>query len=310
MMMRALLAYDASAGAEEAASLTVAMPWPPESNIRVVAVIEPSATAVPTVPLMPAGLAMSPQIDAQIAKELDGQIQGVVDRLRAVGIEAGGDVLRGRAATALIDEAQRFGADLVIAGSRGHGTIASLALGSVSAELVDHAPCPVLVARGSATTTRRVLLAADGSPSASDAEGILAQWPIFAEATVRVVSVAEVVRPLHTGLAPTMYRQAIDAYAKDLQAAKSEHEDLARQATDRLGTAGRTADFTVRVGDAAAEILEEASSWQADLVVLGSRGRTGISRLLLGSIARNVLQGSPSSVLIVRHTTATPPEVS
>ena len=308
-MMRALLAYDASVGAEEAASLTVAMPWPPESIIRVVAVIEPSTTAVPTVPLMPAGLAMSPQIDAQIAQELDGQIQGVVDRLRAVGIEAGGDVLRGRAATALIDEAQRFGADLVIAGSRGHGTIASLVLGSVSAELVDHAPCPVLVARGSATT-RRVLFAADGSPSASDAEEILARWPMFDDATVRVVSVAEVVRPLPTGLAPTMYRQAIDAYAKDLQAAKSEHEGVARDAAGRLGTAGRTADFTVRVGDAAAEILEEASSWGADLVVLGSRGRTGISRLLLGSVARNVLQGSPSSVLIVRHATAMPPEVS
>jgi nucleotide-binding universal stress UspA family protein len=67
--------------------------------------------------------------------------------------------------------------------------------------------------------------------------------------------------------------------------------------------AGRTVDATVRVGDAAAEILEEASSWQADLVVLGSRGLTGLSRLLLGSVARNALQGAESSVLIVRDTT-------
>jgi nucleotide-binding universal stress UspA family protein len=54
------------------------------------------------------------------------------------------------------------------------------------------------------------------------------------------------------------------------------------------------------VGDAAAEIVAEAESWGADLVVMGSRGRTGLTRILLGSVARNVLQGSRSSVLIVR----------
>jgi nucleotide-binding universal stress UspA family protein len=54
------------------------------------------------------------------------------------------------------------------------------------------------------------------------------------------------------------------------------------------------------VGDAAAEIVEEASSWPADLVVLGSRGLTGLTRIVLGSVARNVLQGSQSSVLVVR----------
>jgi nucleotide-binding universal stress UspA family protein len=120
---------------------------------------------------------------------------------------------------------------------------------------------------------------------------------------MRVVSVAEVVRPWHTGLAPTMYRQVVDAYGKDLEAAKSEHEAVSRGAAGRLEVAGRTVDATVRVGDAAAEILEEASSWQADLVVLGSRGLTGLSRLLLGSVARNALQGAESSVLIVRDTT-------
>ncbi|MCZ7538316.1 MAG: universal stress protein [Acidimicrobiia bacterium] len=61
----------------------------------------------------------------------------------------------------------------------------------------------------------------------------------------------------------------------------------------------------MRVGDAAAEILEEASTWRADLIVLGSRGLTGLSRLLLGSVARNVLQGTESSVLIVHDAAET-----
>jgi nucleotide-binding universal stress UspA family protein len=97
-----------------------------------------------------------------------------------------------------------------------------------------------------------------------------------------------------------MYRQVVDAYGRDLAAAKSEHEAVAAGAADRLRAAGRIVDAKLRVGDAAAEIVDEASSWNADLVVLGSRGLTGLSRLLLGSVARNVLQGTQSSILIVR----------
>ncbi len=306
--MRALLAYDASAGSEEAASLVLALPWPPGSSVRVVAVVEPSAALVSSVPFTLGLPITSPEIDSDIVEYLGSEVARLVMRLQAAGIGAEGNVLRGRPATVLVDEAHRFAADLIVAGSRGHGPIASLVLGSVSAELVDHAPCPVLVARR--PEAKRVLYATDGSVSAAHAEQILAQWPIFADASMRVVSVAEVVRPRHTGIAPTMYRQVLDAYGKDLEAAKSEHEAVARSAAGRLEVAGRTVDAKVRVGDAAAEILEEASSWQADLIVLGSRGLTGLSRLLLGSVARNALQETASSVLIVRDATAQPGGVS
>jgi nucleotide-binding universal stress UspA family protein len=301
--MRVLLAYDASPGAEDAVSLVTTMPWPPGSAVRVVTVVEPSAAMVPAAPFAPARLVASPEIEAQILDHHESEITRVLGLLRASGLDATGSVLRGRPATVLVDEANRFAADLIVAGSRGHGPIATLVLGSVSAELVDHAPCPVLVARRRAA--QRVLSASDGSLSASDAEEVLARWPIFDDTSMRVVSVAEVVRPWHTGLAPTTYRQVVDAYGQDLETEKSEHEAVARGAAGRLEVAGRTVDANVRVGDAAAEILEEASSWQADLIVLGSRGLTGLSRLVLGSVARNVLQGTDSSVLVVRDTTDT-----
>jgi nucleotide-binding universal stress UspA family protein len=167
----------------------------------------------------------------------------------------------------------------------------------VSAELVDQAASPVLVAKRTGAT--RILVGSDGSPAASRAEEIVATWPIFGEAPIHVVSVAEVVRPWTIGIAPTMYAQVADLYAQDVDAAKAEHERLAEDVVDRLHDAGRTADAKVRVGDAAAEIVEEASAWDADLIVVGSRGMTGLSRLLLGSVARNVLQASSASVLVV-----------
>jgi nucleotide-binding universal stress UspA family protein len=307
-MMRVLLAYDASAGADEAASLLLALQWPPASAVRVVGVVEPSGALVPVAPFAPGRLVASPQIEHQIVGHLEAELAQAVRRLKRSGLEADGNVLRGRPATVLIDEAQQFRADVLVAGSRGHGPIASLVLGSVSAELVDQSPIPVLIARR--REAKRILFASDGSPSASDAEAILGRWPIFDLATIRVISVAEVIRPWHTGIAPTMYRQVMESYAKDLDAAKSEHEAIARGAADRLTTGNRTAEAKLRIGDAAAEIIEEAASWEADLVVLGSRGLTGISRVLLGSVARNVLQGSPSSVLVVRASASGSAETS
>ena len=296
--MRALIAYDASAGSEQAVSLVLAMPWPTGSEVRAVAVVEPSASWVPAMPVMSPRLVPSPEIESRIVDHLETEVARIVRQLKAAHLDATGVVLRGRPATVLIDEAQRVGADLIVAGSRGHGPIASLVLGSISGELVDTAPCPVLVARGS--SAKRVLLASDGSPSVRQAEDMLAGWPIFDDATIRVLSVAEVVRPWHTGVAPTMYPTVIEAHRKELESAKSEFESVASAAAARLRAANRTVDSNLRVGDAAAEIVEEASSWGADVVVLGSRGLTGLSRIVLGSVARNVLQGSQSSVLVVR----------
>lgn len=298
--MRALLAFDGSAGAEIATALLIATKWPSGSSVRVVSVLEPSVGPVIAPPTI--AYTWLPEVEAQAREMLQADLAKVVQRLKDAGIDADGAVVPGRVATALVDEAARFEADVVMAGSRGHGRIASLILGSVASELVDHSPCPVLVARQ--PSAQRVLLATDGSAHAARAEQLMSEWPMFSEAQVRVLSVAEVVPPWRTGLAPTMYAAALDAYASDLAQARASHTALADDAASRLRATGRSVESKMREGDAAAEIIEEAASWPADLIVIGSRGRTGLSRLVLGSVARNVLQGSHSSVLIVHASAA------
>ena len=300
--MRVLLAYDGSPGAAEAAALTEAVPWPTDSILRVVSVIEPILS--PMSGPWDRGSALSPELDAAITASANESLREVVERLGSSGTSVDGNVLRGRAASAIIDNARDFRAELVIVGSRGHGTIASLLLGSVSSEVVDHAPCPVLVARG--RSLRRAVFATDDSPSAHAAEAILARWPIFAELPIRVLSVAEVVHPWTTGIAPTMYREALDAYAADLRESKAQHQQIAADAAARLRESGRRADSEMRDGDAALEIIAVAEKRGADLIVLGSRGRTGLTRLLLGSVARNVLSGSTASILVVHEPRESP----
>jgi nucleotide-binding universal stress UspA family protein len=294
--MRVIVAFDGSAAATDAVALVQGMGWPADAVLRVISVIEPMLLANQG-PLY-RGAGLGPEIDEAVTTYTQETLDRVVERLRSSERTVEGEVLRGRAASAIIDDARDFRADLVIVGSRGHGTIASLLLGSVSSEVVDQASCPVLVAR--TTALSRVVFATDGSPSAQAAEAILSDWPIFVGTPIRVVSVADVVRPWTTGIAPTMYGQVLDAYAADLRDARLEHEGIAVDAATRLRDRGRVADAELRDGDAAAEVLEVIAQQHADLVVLGSRGRTGLTRFILGSVARNVLSGSTSSVLIVR----------
>ena len=89
-------------------------------------------------------------------------------------------------------------------------------------------------------------------------------------------------------------------YVEASEAARKEHEALADQMAARLQSAGVTAVPELREGDAATEILTAASASNADLIVIGTHGRTGLTRLILGSVARNVLQHARCSVLVVR----------
>jgi nucleotide-binding universal stress UspA family protein len=238
-------------------------------------------------------------VDTEIAAHQQELVTGAAARLRSGDRTVEAVVLRGRPATALVEDATRFGADLAIGGSRGHGSISRLLLGSVSAELVDQAPCPVLVSR--TPSIGRVIFATDGSVPSGAAEAVLSSWTIFDDLPIHVVSVADVSEPWHTGMAPGMYRQVSEAHAKDLVDSRGEHARVAEETAERLRAVGRRAEPVTRTGDAAAETIAAAADLGADLVVIGSRGRTGLARVVLGSVARNVLQGSTTSVLVVRE---------
>lgn len=299
--MRVLLAHDGSDHAAQAANLVRDVRWPSESALRIVSVIEPTMVAMTS--YAAAGAGYWSQLDGELSDYYNDALAEAIRQLGAPDRTVDGAVLYGRPATVIADEAGTFGADLVVVGSRGHGAIASLVLGSVSAEVVDHAPCPVLVARQASLS--RVIFATDGSSSAAAAEARLSEWPIFAGLPIHVVSVADVPRPMSSGIAPTMLTTVTESYAQDLEAAKEEHRRLADESVARLREAGCNAEAEVRIGDAPAEIIAAADAQGADLVVLGSRGRTGFTRLLLGSVARNVVQGSAASVLVVRERSQT-----
>jgi nucleotide-binding universal stress UspA family protein len=293
--MRVLLAMDGSTSADTARNLVASLSWPEGTIIRVVGVAEPASAVL--VGISP--YAATELDDPGAAEALQARIGEAAALLAKPGRIIETQFVRGRPASAIVDLARDMRADLIVLGSRGLGRLRSMLLGSVSAEVVDHAPCPVLVAR--ASSIGPVLVAVDGSDSARRAVENLADAKYLAGHRLHVLTVGPV---LHDGLphwAMNVADSKTPAYRDLFAEDRQRTEANAAAAAEELARGGFDVQWTVGAGDAAHEIIQAAEDFSCDLIVMGCRGLTGLDRLLLGSVARNVLLHSPASVLIVRE---------
>lgn len=284
-----LVATDGSSCAHVAVELVRSIHWPAGTRVHLVTALEQ------------AKLSYEPVVGAEEIGGAASDLRKIAGTLQQPGVHVDTEVLSGRPATVIVDAAERVRADVVVLGSRGHGTIGSMVLGSVSAEVADHAHCPVLVARTSQLTS--VLLATDGSPCARLAESVVATWPIFEHMPVQVASVAAIGAPWASGLAfgaGVSTDKFLDAEA----ATVAEHQRFAAAAASRLSEAGRGAEAGAYDGDPASELIRIARDRAVSMIVLGTHGRTGLRRILAGSVARNVMLHAPCSVMVVRETRA------
>lgn len=295
--MRIMLAYDGSSRSDVARDLVARLPLPAGSAITMVTALEPSLP-----PFVGAGFALptepSAAADEQLLADLRAMLDEAAGPLRTADRQVEVRIVRGRPASALLDEAIAMRPDLIVAGSRGHGALASMLIGSVSAELVDHAPCPVLVARH--PRVERLVVGVDGSPSGDGALALLQRWPLFAGQPTTVVTVSEPSVDWAGPIGPSMYPAWVHA-RRPAAERRAELEANAARATEQLARAGMAAAFELREGDPAEQLIAAAEVLDADLIVVGSRGLSTIPRLLLGSVARKVLLHAPQSVLVVRE---------
>lgn len=304
--MRILLAVDGSRSSDQARDLVAALPLHDGSVVRILSVAPTRADLMG----VPWTIETVPDVD-EIEEEVLKTHREAVDQAEREIRSARCDLVvepilsRGRAASVIVDEAHAMAADLIVVGHRGHSRWESILLGSVSSEVVDHAPCPVLVARDERLGP--VVLADDGSSFARAAEALLTSWPMFDGLPIRVVTVAEDGFPYATAVAPLVYTGAMQEYALSVAEARRSTAAESEAAAARLRSAGLEATAEVREGDPAQQIIAGAAQLGAGLIVVGTRGRTGLRRILLGSVGRRVLLHAPCSVLVVRDRVAMAP---
>lgn len=135
----------------------------------------------------------------------------------------------------------------------------------------------------------RILLATDGSIFSEAATQAVISQCRPQETEVTVLNVVDL--PL---LIPTLY--AAEFREESLKNGK----DVVRQAEQRLTKAGYKVETAVEEGDPKSKIVEDAARWHSDLIVLGSHGRKGMDRFLMGSVSDAVARHAPCSVEVVR----------
>lgn len=296
-----LIATDLSAASKKALDLARHI-TPPGANVRIVSVAENPRTLLPTGSLSSAVLETAREELLRDATDAVNQAREQLTRddvkLDTAVIElakGGGDVIH-----ALLDCASAWHADLLIVGARDHrGWLARWVYGTVSEPLVKLSHCPILVvpARDDAVVhcaPERILFALDGSDVALQALkfGLTLAGP---EAELRAIYVVD--RALQ--FADTVPAGALeDAFVKQGEQALT----AAGPILENTGAQHSTAEI-IRTDwnrdDVAHAILRDAKDWRADLIVLGTHGRRGIARWLLGSVAGRVAHATHVPLLLV-----------
>lgn len=143
----------------------------------------------------------------------------------------------------------------------------------------------------------RILLPVDGSAVSDAAIDEIRRRPWPSPSTVRILSVIQPYTPPATEF---VLAGATLQEIREQQA--TEAERLTQQAGEHIAMPGLTVETVVREGDPRTQIVDAADEWPADLIVIGSHGRTGLTRLVLGSVAQSVVSHAHCSVEVVRRT--------
>jgi nucleotide-binding universal stress UspA family protein len=195
----------------------------------------------------------------------------------------------GEAYERIIDLAEAENCELIVMGRRGMSRLERVLMGSVTARVIGHSPIDVLVVQLNAEIGwRKILVATDGSKYSKAAAERAIDFAFQYGGDLGVVSVFDVPAEF-CGEAP-------DTVEDLIKKAKGYVEDVKRQAE----SAGLKADTVVREGEAYRVITELAKETGANIIVMGSHGRTGLRRLLMGSVTEKVIGHTPCPVLVVK----------
>lgn len=144
----------------------------------------------------------------------------------------------------------------------------------------------------------KILLAIDGSPFSHAAvdEVLTRPWP--SDSCFKILTVVEPFHPEYAGWHGNYVPVAMEAQKELIDTSQSLIDQTAAQLGERFSADQISGE--VKEGYIKDVIIEVAKDWHADLIIMGSHGRKGITKFLLGSVSEGVLSNAPCSVEIVK----------
>lgn len=248
---------------------------------------------------VPVGLRGELEATIRAKQERDRRRAGrLVERAEQEGVEAKAVIEEGDPANVVLNVAKKAKADLIVTGSHGRGGASHLLLGSVAEKVVRSAPCPVLVVKkGKLRAKGPVLVAIDDSPMARAVAKAAAG--VAKNLGVKLVAI-HAVRETHIyedvygpAIGRQVYREIADL---GMKRAKQKVAGILRKAGAKV--AGK--DLQVREGRPQDVVVDVAGRVRPCLIVVGTHGRHGLKRIVLGSVAESIVRQSAAPVLVAR----------
>ena len=246
----------------------------------------------------PAYPMMLPEVAAEQYKILEQSMredgERLLDRIQSLlPMHAGPSTkhLRiGSPAEVIVAMAGEQKADLIVMGARGLGPVKERLLGSVSHRILTLAPCATLIVNGPVKAMKQILLPLEGLSDAEAAIRFLQLKPFHDAVELTLLTILPWTEPPWPG-------DAAAAAAAAATEKLEEQTDYIDGVAERLCAIGYQAHGVAVLGIPSAMILQEAATLRSDLILMGTRGRQGITRFVLGSVSHEVLHKMPCPVL-------------
>lgn len=222
---------------------------------------------------------------SQLLEKQTSQAQTVLDKIKQTADMAGvacETVLRQGAEIyeEIVDTAEEKRVDLIIMGRRGKSGLMKLMMGSTTARVIGHTDCNVLVTpRAANVTGRNMMVAVDGSRYGDIAATTAINLAKYLNAKVTVVS-------------------AIEGDYSDKH--RNEVKGMVDRVIELMAKEGVKATGEILMGAPASTIVDAAKDKGTDLIVMGSHGRTGLEKVLMGSVSDRVIGHAPCAVFVAR----------
>lgn len=242
--------------------------------------------------------AMAPQLVEKAEQAARALLDGVKEQAKKEGLECETIIREGEESYKyIIDEAVKNKCTMIVTGRRGRTGLRRLMMGSVTARVIGYSPCDVLVVPTAAQQEfKNILVATDGSKYSSKAAAEAVCLAKRSGGTLTAVSVAPAEISTHDNLELTVKQREMLG-----NTAEADAEKYTREVRDAAQKEGVPAKAFVMTGKPADVIIQMAQETKADLIVMGSHGRTGVDKLLMGSVAERVIVTSACPVLVVKR---------
>lgn len=249
-----------------------------------------NAAYVTPIPDLYAAQAKEIQMDART------KLEATRERYLGQGVELSHVFVDQLAGNSIVSMSKEMEADLVVVGSHGRGWFKGLLLGSVSHRVAKYAECDVLVARGTSPTPgsyKNILIPTDFSETSK----------LVMQRALEVLAPGGTIELLHAWQLPggpaTYWGAVGPGFRESLRRSAM---DFGEKAMREVAGPGVQLSFTQVEGEARDAIKDAVAEGSFDLVMMGTHGRRGLERLLLGSVAESMVRSLEVPVYLVRST--------